>query len=89
MKILLDTHILLWTLSNDVKLPDKARKLIENEDNEIYYSIASLWEVEIKHLAHPDVMSVSAKEVAKYCEESGFQKNYTLSEQESICVPLV
>ena len=61
MKILLDTHILLWTISNDLKLPEKARKLIENEENEIYYSIVSLWEVELKRLAHPDAMPVSAE----------------------------
>lgn len=74
MKILLDTHILLWAISNDVRLPDKARKLIENEENEIYYSIVSLWEVEIKHLAHPGAMPVSAEELAEYCEQSGFQR---------------
>lgn len=31
MNILLDTHILLWVLSNDARLPEKARKLIEDE----------------------------------------------------------
>ncbi len=74
MKVLLDTHILLWALSNDLRLPEKARKLIENENNEIYYSIISLWEVEIKHLMHPDAMSVSAEQIAEYCVQSGFQK---------------
>ncbi len=74
MKILLDTHILLWTLSNDAKLPEKARKLIENEENEIYYSIVSLWEVELKRLAHPDAMPVTAEELAGYCKQSGFQR---------------
>lgn len=73
MKILLDTHILLWTLSNDARLPEKARKLIENEENEIYYSVISPWEVEIKHLLHPDVMPVSAEEIIEYCEQSGFR----------------
>lgn len=73
MKILLDTHILLWVLSNDARLPEKARKLIENEDNEIFYSMISLWEVEIKHLAHPDAMPISAKEIAEYCGQSEFQ----------------
>ena len=67
MKILLDTHILLWTISNDLKLPEKARKLIENEENEIYYSIVSLWD-------HPDAMPVSAEKLAEYCEQSGFQR---------------
>ena len=71
MKVLLDTHILLWALSNDLRLPEKARKLIENENNEIYYSIISLWEVEIKHLTHPDAMSVSAEQIAEYCVQSG------------------
>ena len=74
MNILLDTHILLWALSNDVRLPEKARKLIEDENNEIYYSIISLWEVEIKHLTHPDAMPVSAKKLTEYCVQSGFQK---------------
>lgn len=74
MKVLLDTHILLWALSNDTRLPEKAKKLIENEENDIYYSIISLWEVEIKHLAHPDAMPVTAAELAEYCELSGFQR---------------
>ena len=74
MNVLLDTHILLWALSNDARLPEKARTLIENENNEIYYSIISLWEVEIKHLAHPDAMPVSAKQLTEYCMQSGFQK---------------
>lgn len=73
MKILLDTHILLWAITNDPRLPEKARKLIENEENEIYYSLVSLWEVEIKHLSHPDAMPVTAKELVGYCEQSGFQ----------------
>jgi len=74
MKILLDTHVLLWALSNDARLPDKARKLIENEENEIYYSIVSPWEIEIKHLLHPTAMTISAEELTEYCEQSGFQK---------------
>lgn len=74
MKVLLDTHILLWAISNDIRLSEKAKKLIENEENEIYYSIASLWEIEIKHLAHPDVMPVSSKEISEYCEQSGYEK---------------
>ena len=74
MKILLDTHILLWALSNDTKLSEKARELIENEENEIYYSVISLWEVEIKHLSHPDIMPISAEEIFEYCEQSGYKK---------------
>lgn len=74
MKILLDTHILLWAISNDARLSEKARKLIGNEENEIYYSIVSLWEVEIKRLSHPDVMPLTAKQLVEYCIQSGFQE---------------
>ncbi len=74
MNILLDTHILLWALSNDNRLPGKARELIENTENRIYYSLISLWEVELKRLAHLDAMPVSAKELSEYCRQSGYQK---------------
>lgn len=74
MNILLDTHILLWALSNDDRLPEKARELIENTENRIYYSLISLWEVELKRLAHPNAMPVSAKELSEYCGQSGYQK---------------
>lgn len=74
MKILLDTHILLWTILNAPQLPETARKLIENEENEVYYSIISPWEVEIKHLLHPDQLALSAEELMGYCEESGFYR---------------
>ena len=74
MNVLLDTHILLWALSNDRRLPERAKRLIEDAENDIFYSIASLWEIEIKHLAHPDAMSVSSKEILKRDAQSGFQK---------------
>ena len=50
MKILLDTQILLWALTNDGRLPTKARRMIEDERNEVYYSVISLWEVQRIHL---------------------------------------
>lgn len=74
MKLLLDTHILLWALSNDPKLPQNARRLIESEKNTIYYSIISPWEVELKRLAHPNLMPISAQELIQYCEEADFLK---------------
>ena len=38
MKILLDTHILLWALADDRRLPPKAKEIILREESEIYYS---------------------------------------------------
>lgn len=72
MKILLDTHILLWVLTNDSKLTKKARDVICDSHNDIRYSIISPWEVEIKHLAHPGDFLLSAADLIQYCEQSGF-----------------
>ena len=74
MKLLLDTHILLWTLADDVRLSEKARKLFENEENDLYYSIASIWEIQMKCLARPGQMDFTAEQVSHYCKESGFYK---------------
>ncbi|OUP83148.1 PIN domain nuclease [Lachnoclostridium sp. An169] len=73
MKILLDTHIMLWALSGDSKLPEKAREMILDSRNDIYYSLASLWEIEIKHLSHPEALPITAKEVSGYCFQAGYQ----------------
>lgn len=55
MKILLDTHFILWSLKNDDRLPKDVRKMITDLSNEVYYSSASIWEVAIKHKARPDI----------------------------------
>lgn len=48
MKFLLDTHTLIWWLTNDATLSEKARKVIANPDNLIFVSAASAWEIAIK-----------------------------------------
>ena len=48
MKILLDTNVLLWFISDNAKLSPEYKELIENPDNEIWVSIVSLWEITIK-----------------------------------------
>src|SRR5579862_2735366 len=48
MKLLLDTHLLLWAAGEPKRLSKSARTLIDNPDNELLFSAASLWEVAIK-----------------------------------------
>ncbi len=72
MKLLLDTHILMWTLTDDPRLSASARTLIEHADSEIYYSVISVWETDIKHHLHPDVLSINGEQLAAYCHEAGF-----------------
>ncbi len=49
MKLLLDTHIFLWFISGDKRLPEGMRDDICNPDNEVYLSVVSLWEAIIKY----------------------------------------
>ncbi len=48
MKLLLDTHALLWALGQPKKLSDQARSKIEDPDNVVLVSAVSAWEIEIK-----------------------------------------
>ena len=49
MKLLLDTHIFLWFIAADSRLPILFRDVIREPNNEIFLSVASLWEIIIKY----------------------------------------
>jgi len=49
MKLLLDTHILLWAAQNSPRLPSRTRDLISDPINTLLFSVASLWEIIIKN----------------------------------------
>ena len=48
MKLLLDTHLLLWAADASSQLSAKARALLGDAENELFFSAASLWEITIK-----------------------------------------
>jgi PIN domain nuclease of toxin-antitoxin system len=55
MRLLVDTHLLLWAAASSRRLPQEARRLLEDPENEVFYSAASLWEIAIKAaLRRPD-----------------------------------
>ena len=49
MKILLGTHIFLWFISRDQRLPTDVQEIIQDLDNEIYLSVVSTWEAIVKY----------------------------------------
>jgi PIN domain nuclease of toxin-antitoxin system len=59
MRLLLDTHIFLWFISGDARLPTDWRESIRNTDNAVYLSVVSLWEALVQYrlgklpLPHP------------------------------------
>ncbi|WP_432570849.1 type II toxin-antitoxin system VapC family toxin [Kineococcus sp. SYSU DK005] len=46
--LLLDTHVLLWWLSDDERLPERMRAAVADGENEVFVSAASAWEMSIK-----------------------------------------
>lgn len=73
MKILLDTHMIIWALTNSPKFPQKAKELLLQPENDIYFSVISLWEIEIKRLIKTDSLPITAQEISDYCKQAGFQ----------------
>ena len=71
-EILLDTHIILWAISKDKRLTNKIRNYLLNPNNEIYYSIASMWEAQIKYDLKK--LPISGTDFMHYCEQSGYHK---------------
>ncbi|MDB9303739.1 MULTISPECIES: type II toxin-antitoxin system VapC family toxin [Cyanophyceae] len=49
MKLLLDTHIFLWFISGDPKLPIHLQNSIRDLNNEVYLSCISVWETTVKY----------------------------------------
>ena len=74
MKYLVDTHVLIWALYSDNSLSKKVYKILNDEENDIYYSSASIWEIAIKNDKHPDQMRLTAKGVAQFCQVAGFHQ---------------
>ena len=48
MNLLLDTHLLLWTVAQSLKLSQRARLSIADTANTLFFSSASIWEIAIK-----------------------------------------
>jgi PIN domain nuclease of toxin-antitoxin system len=74
MEFLLDTHIIMWTVFSPERISEKTKAILTNPENKFYYSVASMWEVAIKHRKHPKAIQHSGVEFMHYCEAMGFKK---------------
>ena len=72
MNLLLDTHIAIWALNDDPALSKRARELILDPDNTIYYSTVSVWEVLLKHARRPESIPFTETNFSEGCREAGF-----------------
>lgn len=72
MRMLLDTHILLWALIEPRKLTPVSAAAIENPNNEVLFSAASIWEIAIKSALGRADFGVQPEDIAKAAVDSGF-----------------
>jgi PIN domain nuclease of toxin-antitoxin system len=74
MKLLLDTHLLLWAAGEPQRLSKPVRKLIDNPDNELLFSAASLWEVAIKRRLGREDFKVDARLLRRGLLDNGYSE---------------
>jgi len=63
MRILFDTHALIWFLQDSERLSEKIRQIILTAGTELYFSSVSILEISIKHNLKPDLMPCTPEEV--------------------------
>jgi PIN domain nuclease of toxin-antitoxin system len=68
----LDTHLVLWAAGEPRRLSRQARLLIDNTDNELLFSAASLWEVAIKRGLRREDFTVDARLLRRGLLDNGY-----------------
>lgn len=73
MRLLLDTHTLVWWLAGDDRLTEKVRSLLSDESHEILVSAATAWELSTKHrLGKLPGVAAIVDDLATYIDAQGF-----------------
>lgn len=73
MNLLLDTHIAIWAVEDNPRLSQAARTLLLDPAASFFVSVASLWEIAIKHTKHgAKEMPMSAKDALGFFQASGY-----------------
>jgi len=73
LNILLDTHIALWAITDDARLVARAREIIAAPQTHVWVSVASLWEIAIKHALGRGNLPVSAERASHYFQAAGYK----------------
>lgn len=72
MRLLLDTHILLWCLAESEDLPTKARQLVYSAD-EVYASTVNIWEIVVKRSIGKLELAFDIQDLVEVAVDSGFE----------------
>lgn len=72
MRLLLDTHALIWAIADHPKLGKKARAVIADRNNDVLYSVVSIWEILIK--VRVGKLHLDWRKLTGAAGEAGFQR---------------
>src|SRR5258708_15420882 len=74
MRLLLDTHLLLWAAVQPQRLSAAARGLMDDADNELLFSAASIWEVAIKQERRRDDFRAESRALRRNLLTAGYEE---------------
>lgn len=74
MKLLLDTHLLLWVAGDSKRLSKAARTLIDDPQNELFFSALSIWEIALKSGLKPAEVLADARLVRRALLDNGYSE---------------
>ena len=74
MQLLLDTHILVWAMSAPERLSARARALLADDGNALFYSGISFVEAGIKQSIHPEVVLFDYVTIEADCQRAGLER---------------
>ena len=88
MKLLLDTHLLLWAAGSPGQMPAGARALLDDPNNELLFSAASLWEVTIKRGLGRDDFQIDPRLLRRGLLDNGYGE-LAITSEHAIAVELL
>ena len=88
MKVLLDTHLLLWAAGQPELLSQEARDLLDDPMNELLFSAANLWEVTIKRALDRDDFQVNPRLLRRGLLDNGYGE-LAITSEHAIAVELL
>jgi PIN domain nuclease of toxin-antitoxin system len=80
VKLLLDTHLLIWAADGIERIPVGARELMADPNNDLFFSAASLWEIAIKRRLNRPDFQVDARILRRGLIDNGYRELPILSE---------
>jgi len=80
VKLLLDTHLLLWAAGAPEKLSDSARSLLLDETNSLFFSSASIWEIVVKRVLGREDFRVDPSRLRRLLVTNGYAEIFVTSD---------